>query len=164
MPVSHGILLRALITALAPAFLLAPGMAFAGEKVRIGQLNDLAFGILPTVSVDQIASDNLCVYSTSATHGYRVTVTGNGPTAAFVMTSGNDQLPFDVQWAFSSGQTTGTSLTPGVALAGTTSNDSDQNCSLSRSASLIAVVRATDNGAATAGTYSGSLTILVAPN
>lgn len=81
------------------------------------------------------------------------------------MNSGASTLAYEVEWAQAPGQTSGTSLSPNIVLAGLTSSASNQSCSPSgTSASLIIVIRALAASAATAGSYGGTLTVIVGPN
>lgn len=152
---------RVLVTAVA----LTSAVPSAAQQVRIRQLNDLSFGTLAVAPVDRVMTDNLCVYSTTATGGYTIVARGSGSSSAFTLASGGNVLPYEVQWAFASGQTAGTALSPNVALTGVTSNRSNPTCNgLSLTASLIVIIRSAAQGAARAGNYTGTLTLLVAPN
>ena len=154
-------LLRVLAVIVAAALNAQPATA---QLVRIGQLNDIAFGTLTTAGADRVLTDNLCVYTSSATGRYRVTATGTSSGSTFMMTSGGNQLPIELQWAFSANQTSGTPLLPSTAVAGTTGNTNNFTCNGQPSASLIVILRAAQNGSARAGSYSGSVSIRIAPN
>jgi hypothetical protein len=138
----------------------------AAQRVRVAQLTDLAFGTIGTAPVDTVLTDNLCVYSTATSGRYTITARGSGSSNSFALASGGNSLPYEVQWAFASGRTSGTALTPNVALAGTTANRLDSTCTLSSSltATLVVVLRASAQQSARAGAYSGTLTLIVAPN
>src|SRR5262249_48772232 len=138
----------------------------AANSVRITGLSDVSLpGLDP--SVDAISSQNICVYSSSATSGYNVTVTGSGAGSAYALNGGSGRtLPFIVQCADSTGKTTGTQLQPGTTLTGQISSATQQRCTNgpSSSASLIVRLKASDLQSATAGiSYSGTLTIVIAP-
>ena len=75
-------------------------------------------------------------------------------------------VPYSVEWASSSGQTSGTSLTAGSTLSGQTSTATNSDCSAgpSASASLIVSIGSSTLQSMTAGvTYNGTLTLVVAP-
>jgi hypothetical protein len=149
------------------ALALALGLIMAApahaQQVRITQLGDFAFGPLATTA-DQTLSDSLCVYVGSLAGRYTVTAAGSGSSNSFALSSGGNTLPYEVQWAFSGGQTSGTPLTARTALAGTSFNFIDSSCTLFTTASLIVILRGSQTQAAVAGTYTGTLTLLVAPN
>jgi hypothetical protein len=140
-------------------------LAAGTDKARIGGLSDVAFGTISNFSIDQKRSQSICIYSSSASASYNVTAYGSGNEGAFTLASGSGLLAYEVEWSGSSGQTTGIALTPNVPLAGLTSAAANPNCnpSPSTSASLVVVLRAAAVVAATAGSYSGTLTLIVGP-
>lgn len=150
--------------------LLAAGLAGAtgasAQQVRIRQLNDFAFNTIGAAPVDLSLADNLCIYSTAGSGRYTITARGSGASNAFTLASGSNTLPYEVQWAFASAQSAGSVLRPNVPLAGTTTNRTDSTCSLAASltASLIVMLRTAVQQSARAGSYSGTLTLIVAPN
>lgn len=144
---------------------LGPMPAHA-QQARINKLADVAFGTVTNFAADLKNSQNICVFSSVATRRYRVTATGSGTSGAFTLASGAKSLAYEVQWSASSGQTSGTSLTSGVALTGLVSSATRSGCTSgpTTSASLITIIRATNLSSATAGSYTGTLTLIVAPN
>lgn len=150
--------------AFALAALSSPASAAPGDKVRISGLVDAAFGTLNTAS-DQSVRQNVCAFSNSATSGYSVTASGDGTAGAFTLAAGSFRLPYEVQWSGTTNQTTGTSLTAGATASGFTSSANNNGCnpSPSASATLIVIVRASALGSARAGSYSGTLSITLAP-
>lgn len=137
----------------------------AGNNARITGLSDVAFGTLANLSSDSVQSQNVCVFSNSSTNGYYVQATGSGSGGAFTLASGSNLLAYDVEWSPSSGQSSGNLLSPNVALTGQVSSATQPSCNSgpASSASLIILLRAAKLSSATAGTYSGTLTLLVAP-
>jgi hypothetical protein len=137
----------------------------AGNNVRITGLSDAAFGTLASLSADSVRSQDICVYSNSPTNGYYVQATGSGAGGAFTLASGSNALAYEVQWSPVSGQSTGTALSPNVALTGQVSAATQPSCNSgpSSSASLIIILRSNQLSTVSAGSYSGSLTLLVAP-
>lgn len=150
------------LASLLPSF--SPARA-ASDKVRITGLSDIAFGSIANLGTDAVRSQSLCLYSSSTTNGYNVTASGTGSGGAFVLNSGGLSLPFEVQWSSSAGQSSGTQLRPNLPLTGQVSSATQQACSSgpASSASLIVVLRSNALSSATAGTYNGSVTLLVGP-
>lgn len=148
------------------AAMMATGTAAHGQQVRIRQLNDFVFNTLGAAPVDTSLADNLCIYSTAASGRYTITARGSGSSNAFTLASGSNTLPYEVQWASSANQSSGTVLSPGVAFATTTTNRTDSTCNQAASlnTTLIVVLRASAQQSARAGSYSGTLTLLIAPN
>jgi len=139
--------------------------ALAADKVRITGLSDVAFGTIGNLGANAVRSQSLCLYSGSSTNAYNVTASGTGPGGAFELASGGLSLPFEVQWSSSAGQSSGAQLSPNAPLTGQVSGATQQACTSgpASSASLVVVLRSSALSSATAGTYSGTLTLLVAP-
>lgn len=153
-------------TSILTAGLLAafPQTALA-QKARISNISDVTFGTVTNLSSDVKAAQNLCAFTQSATSNYSVTATGGGGGGAFTLAAGSPQLAYEVEWAASPNQTTGIALSAGVALTGLKSSATQQTCNAGpqSSASLIVIIRASQLGAALAGSYSGALTLMIAP-
>lgn len=152
------------------AALCACGTAVCGSSaraqsnnVRITGLSDVTLGSLSGASDTKIAQ-NVCAFSSTATKGYYVTASGpsSGP---LVLTNGGSNLPYEVQWNGSSGQSSGTNLGANVQVGGFTSTATQQQCSNgpTTSASLIVIVRAGSAASAAGGNYSGTLTLILGP-
>ena len=158
---------------LAPAVpaLLAAGLAVLGNepvdaasnKVRITNLVDVSFGTIANLGADAVQSQSVCVYADTNTNGYNITGIGTGPGGSFQLSSGAASMSFNVLWNSSAGQTSGTQLAPNVPLNGQVSAATQQTCSNgpASSASLVVVVRSAALSSAAAGSYNGSLTLLV---
>jgi len=150
----------------AAAGLLAAGPALAASnKVRISNLADVGFGTVANLNVDAQQSQSICVYADTNTNGYNVTGIGTGPGGAFELSSGASSLSYDVLWSSSAGQSSGAQLTPNVPLTGQSSGATQQACNVgpATSASLIVVLRSVALSSAAAGTYNGSLTLIIGP-
>ncbi len=149
-----------------------PTNALAADKVRISGLSDVAFGTISNFAVDSIRNQSICVYAKgppAPKDGYNVTATGSGPGGGFLLSSGSNTLAYEVQWNDAAGQTSGTQLLPNQVLTGNRTgagNNATDDCSRgpATTASLIVIVRSAAVSAAISGTYSGTLTLLVAPN
>lgn len=137
------------------------------QNVRITKLSDVAFGSIANFSIDQTSSQSICVYTSPLGTLYQVTATGDGAGGAFTLLSGGSTMPYEVQWAAIAGQTTGTSLTAGLPLSNQATVAEHHLCNGSgpaTSASLITVLRSATVGSARSGSYTGVLTLLIAPN
>ena len=146
------------------AFGAAP--ASAQNRVRITKLSDVAFGSLSNLGADAVQAQSICVFSRTATRGYNVRATGSAPGNALALVSGSNLLAYEVQWNQLSGQSSGTQLTSGVTLTGQISAATQQTCNSgpSTSASLILILRSTALSNASAGSYSGTLTLVSGRN
>jgi hypothetical protein len=108
----------------------------------------------------------VCVWSNASTKGYNVTASGSGAGNAFTLANGALTVPYSVEWAASSGQISGTALTAGSAFTGLTSTATSASCSsgAASTASLIVKMATTDlQGMQAATAYTGTLTLVVAP-
>jgi len=153
----------------AAALLLIGGAAAApaSAQARINKLSDVAFGTLSNFATDSVQAQSVCAYSLGLLGAYHVTASGSGTGGAFTLGNGaGATLAYEVQWNDSAGQSSGTALTSGSALTGQYSGALLSGCTLgaATTASLIVVIRATAMTTATAGSYSGVLTIILAPN
>jgi hypothetical protein len=161
--------LRQCSALLLAAALMAMGSAAQAQQapqVRIRQLNDFVFNTLGAAPVDTSLAGNLCVYSTATSGRYTITARGSGTNGAFTLANGSNALPYEVQWGSAANLSSGSALSPNVAFATTTTNQSNSNCNqpASLTASLIVILRASAEQSVQAGSYSGTLTLLVAPN
>ena len=135
------------------------------SRVRISGLSDVAFTNVDP-SLDAANAQNVCVWSNTGTRGYQLTATGSGAANAFTLANASLTVPYTVEWSATSGQTGGTVLTTGTALTGLTSTATNSNCASGppASASLIVKIASTDlQGMSSASNYTGTLTLLVAP-
>lgn len=138
--------------------------AIVPGRVQISGLSDIAFGTVdPTVAASR--AQDVCVWSNTGGRGYTVTATGSGAANAFALSDGTSSLGYNVEWAGAAGQSTGTTLVSGSALGGLTSTATSPTCSTgaAATASLIVSMSAANLQAASASTYTGTLTLVVAP-
>ena len=136
------------------------------NRAQITGLSDISFtNADPTTTATSAQSS--CLWSNTATKGYSITASGSGTAGAFTLTSGAlTPVPYSVQWAASSGQTSGTSLASGTALTGLTSTATRPTCNTgpATSSSLVVSIAATDlQNMVAAASYTGTLTLLVTP-
>lgn len=142
---------------------LAPQEALA-QRVRITNLSDVDFGLISNPQAEARRSQNICLYSNSAGGAYSVSASGSGAGAAFALSSGAHSLPYHVEWSDNSGQSSGVALAPAVPLTGQRSSATHQFCNSGppTSASMTIVLRAAELSQAREGSYSGTLTLLIA--
>jgi len=133
-------------------------------RVEISGLSDIAFGTVDPAAA-AASAENVCVWSNTSGKGYTVTATGSGASNAFSLSDGTNSLAYAVEWAGTAGQSTGTALVSGTALGGLSSTATNPGCSSgpASTASLIVKMTAANLQAAVASSYTGTLTLVVAP-
>ena len=134
-------------------------------RARITGLSDVAFTNQDPGTPAANAQD-VCVWSNTATKAYTITATGSGAGSAFTLSDGSTTVPYTVEWAATSGQTSGAALASGTASASLTTAAANQTCSSAptSTASMIVRIGTTDLSTMSAGsTYTGTLTLLVTP-
>lgn len=136
----------------------------ATQKVRITNLSDVDFGLIANLQAESRRSQSICLYSNSAGSAYSVVASGSGAGGSFALANGSSSLGYDVEWNQQSGQTSGTLLSANGVLTGQTSAARHQFCNTGppTSATLTIVLRAAELSQAREGSYSGSLTLLIA--
>lgn len=150
------------------AALIAPTPARAQFQARVTGLSDVSYGTINSFT-DQTSSQNVCVHSVFRFFGfpirrdYSVLATGSGSGGAFTLASGSATLPYEVHWADAANQTTGTQLTAGATATGFGNASTNQTCTGGENASLIVTITGTSLNTATAGSYTGVLSITIVP-
>lgn len=155
--------LRVLTGGVFGAVALAGGVPAAAQQVQITRLADFTFGVVG-VGQDASLSKNVCI-SSSGSGRYSIVATGSGTSRAFTLAGAGLPMAYEVQWNAAANQPTGTALVAGVATTGLTTTALGLNlgCVLGNdSASLIVVLRSGELSKATAGPYTGTLTLLIA--
>ena len=155
------------LTALAAlaTLVLAHGPAAAqASKVSISDLTDVAFGTINNLQADSRRSQSVCLSASAGDGLYSVTATGTGPGGALELSSGASSLPYSVEWSPAPAQLFGENLAPHTALVGQSTPEKQQDCKTRglQTASLIVVLRGAELASANQGSYSGTLTILIA--
>ena len=143
-------------------FTLTGGQATA-QSVRLTKLSDVTFGALSSTATDVPQRQNVCAYSTALSGMYTVRISGSGSGGALTLAGVGAPMPYEVQWAGSPNQTSGTALPANMTVGGFSDGNVLQTCNLlaTSSATLIVLLRAAALSSATAGNYSGTLTILL---
>lgn len=135
------------------------------SRARITGLTDVDFtGQDPATAAS--SSQSVCVWSNTATKAYTVTASGSGASSAFTLSNGATTVPYSVQWASTSGQTSGTVLATGTASASLTSAATNQTCASGPAASaslIVGITTANLSTMAAGSSYTGSLTLLITP-
>jgi hypothetical protein len=135
------------------------------NRIQLTGLTDVSF-LNQDPAVAAASTQNVCVWSNTSTKGYFVTATGSGTASAFTLANGALTVPYSVEWAGSSGQASGTALAVSTAFHGLTSTATNPTCSAgpTSSASLIVKISTANLQAMQAATtYTGTLTLVVAP-
>ncbi len=145
--------------------------ASISPRVDISSLSDITFadadlGSVVNTSNQSTKTANVCVWSNNADKSYYITASGSGTSGAFSLAnSTNPVIPYEVYWNATTGQTTGTQLTTGTKSAKLTSTATSPSCGSGTSATLVVGIMGTDaNSMLASTTYTGTLTLLVAPN
>lgn len=145
--------------------------ATIAPRVSITNLSDVTFtdadlGPVVNTAGQATKASNVCVWSNNADKSYYITASGSGAANAFTLAnSTNPVVPYEVYWNASSGQTTGAQLTSATKSAKLVSTATTPTCGGGASASLVVGIQGSDANAMLASTtYTGVLTLLVAPN
>lgn len=150
---------RALLVLL---FLLGlPALPAAAQTALINGLNDLSSSWNGTATQIQL-EDQHCI-AVSNGGEYQVTITGSGASSAFTLANGVKTLAYTVE--FKDNTVAYRTVTTNVPLTGLITGDVTPNACSGTSARAFVRVTFTEANlaAATAGTYTGTLTIRVTP-
>lgn len=133
-------------------------------RVRLSSLQDVQFGVLGTGG-DAISSQSICAYSSTNTSAYTVTALGSGAAGKFELNSAISSLPFEISWSDQPNQPFGYVLESGVPSLTFYSDATHQRCVNGPSSTATITLRISEAilSSAAAGTYSGSLTVILAP-
>ncbi len=131
------------------------------DLVRVNNLNDIDLGTFTGAAGDLSGSDNFCIYR-NGTGNYNITMTGSGTASAFTLTDGSNTLPYSVSFTNGSANaiTSGNSL---AAQAGAFTANDNCNSGVNDNVSVSVTVANSDLSSVPAGSYSGTLTMVVAP-
>ena len=144
---------------------LAPSAAKAADKSRATGFTDIYFGEIGISGSDITASRDLCIYTNSSSQQYSLLAAGSQSSSDFAITSTASAIPIDVQWSDQAGQSSGRTIQPNVTESGFSTNARNQTCNSgpAATASLILTLRGAELAIARAGSYSGWLSITIAP-
>lgn len=148
---------------------LQAASAHALIAMRISNISDFNLGTWSLGNPAISAFIDICVYTSGITPagGYAITVSSAG---GYVLTSGSNQIPYSLRWddggAGNLGATSGTQLSNGVKLTGQLHGNFviDNGCTLTGpNARLNLAITQAAMTAALAGTYTGTITLLLEP-
>ncbi len=132
------------------------------NHVRISQLDDINLGTWDGVTDPLAGFDDLCVYS--STRAYKLTASGSGAASAFTVSDGGtNTIAYSVTWRDENNVSQ--ALTTGVQVSNIPANHNSVTCNGggNNNARVTVSMTAANLGAAVAGTYTGVLTLTVAP-
>lgn len=132
------------------------------EEVKISNLVDITLPVFNGTDVSD--TSDACIYRNGGGN-YQITATGSGPANAFQLVDGGNTVSVNYAVAYDDG-TGFSALTSGSSLASSGASDIDDDCVTdgADNATIQVTVAAADASALPADTYSGTLTLLVAPN
>ena len=139
-------------------FLSFPATSQA-QDVLITGLQDYNFG---SFSGDEDMDDTLCIYKSSGNKRYWVTATGSGTGGAFELQDGGNSFAYGVRWQKAGGNFG--KLTAGVAKRYGGADKVNTDCGGVDNAGLRIEMRESNVAGAPAGSYGGSLTLLIEPD
>ncbi len=130
------------------------------DEVKISNLVDI--NLAPFSGTDVTGTSDACIYANGGGE-YQITATGSGAANAFQLTDGTNSVNYSVSYDDGTGAS---SLASGVALLRTNAAEDDDDCVTlgDDNATIDVTVAAADASVLPAATYSGTLTLLVAPN
>ena len=136
-----------------------------GLLARITGLSDIAFG--NWTGGDLTADQNICV-GLYGTNTFRLRATGSGDlnsANAFALSNGSDYIPYRVYFNDQNGLSGRTELTAATALTNQTAGAAFWNIfgCLINNANLSVLIEETELASASAGNYTGTLTVTVIP-
>ena len=132
------------------------------NEVRINQLADIT---LPDFSGSDVSDTSVaCVYRNGLSGDYSITATGSGTGNAFTLTDTTDTVAYDVEFDDRSGSGF-SGLASGVASNRTNAESADNSCAGvgGSNADIRVTVTAANAASLPASTYTGTLTLVVAP-
>lgn len=135
--------------------------SFAYSLVQISNMNDFSFGTWSGSGQLQ-STDNICIHDTQVNPRYGITASGSGAGSAFTIQSGANTIAYTAEWQGS--VTAITTLIPAVKSQFQDANRVSATCGGGTNASLRITISQANLEAANAGTYTGTLTILLTRN
>jgi len=127
------------------------------DAVQISNVDDLDLGTMNLASADITATDEVCVFNTTAT--YSVTVSSSN--GVFELRDGAEAIPYAVSWADDDLVPAG--VVYGVAETAQLGDNLDPTCGAGTNASFGITITQADFNNAAAGTYTDTLTLLINP-
>ena len=137
-----------------------PRQIAQANTIIIAGVDDITLGTWPGAGDLQGFSQH-CVGTNAGGRRFGIVVTGSGAGGSFALSNGVSTLPFTVQYSDRRGTAT---VTPGVTLGNRRGQRLNQCRNIRRERMRISVrILSSDLSNATAGSYSGMLTLTVTP-
>lgn len=133
------------------------------NRIEISGLTDVSL-LNQDPTVNAVSTQNVCVWSNTSTHGYNITASGSGTSGAFTLSGGSSTVPYSVNWTDAKG--TSSNLLAATNVPGFKSTATNPTCSSGPAGAeaLKVTVLAADLQSMQAATiYTGTLTLVVAP-
>jgi hypothetical protein len=142
---------------LALALFIAPASA---QLVQITSVGNFNFGTW-SGSGNLHSSDDVCIYKSSGGTTYVVTASGSGGGGAFTIAKAGGTLAYEVRWKQSGGVLSQLTANVGAGFSGASNSFT---CNGTPNATVDITFTLAALSAAKAGTYTGTLTILISPS
>lgn len=144
------------------SMLLAPGVLGQSSNIVISSLRDVSFGAVPPTAGNLQRIMRFCV-GLDAGGTYRITALGSGDAGAFALSGGLSQLPYHVYFNDRQNRQ-GKQLRSGESQGDFRSRAGiNRGGCRRRTARITLTINDQDLQAMPSGRYSGSLTLMVAP-
>lgn len=132
------------------------------DQARITSVTDINLGTWTIATGAPTGFDDVCVYT--STGSYEVTTTSaNNTGASYRLYDGSaNYIVYTVNWNDATGGG-GAAMTHGTAMTGQTGDSTSETCSGGQNASVQVDITNANMIAAVAGTYTDTLTMVVAP-
>lgn len=145
------------VSGVIPGLILITGLGDGLDQFDLGIFD-------PASPSDMIATDTFCVFRNEASGTYAIKLEGDGGSTATtdfkINDGGANDLVYTVKYNDDSTSALVAYATPGTTLTGQSANTSPV-CANGITAGLEITVAQADAGAASAGTYTGDLTVTV---
>ena len=128
------------------------------------QITDVAdITLTAATAADPLAgSDSVCVYSNASGNLYEITAQSANGSGSFLLSDGSNTMAYTVSWT--DADSTNVSLTEGAQSNSNLDGSASTTCSDSLTSSVALNVPAATWTTSPAGTYTDTLTLVVAPN
>lgn len=137
-----------------------------GAVYQITGLADLALGTYGGAG-DMTGNDDVCVYTNDVSGNYNVTITDDSTMSAAGFSVQNagatEDIAYSVDWNDVAGTVGSAAVTYNTQLASTGADTASATCSGGNNANFEVTVAAAALGAASADTYTATMSILIEP-
>jgi spore coat protein U-like protein len=126
--------------------------------VKLSKLNNIPLGTFTGTAL--AGSTTACVFSNTGNYGVTATSTNPGTGNTFRMTDGTNFIPYTISWNDGGGADV---LASSVALTTQSGTSTDVDCSGGTNTTVSVALSAAQIGAAPAGNFTDTVTIVVVP-